>query len=47
MAWTSRGYPVDYHEPDRKKGNFGAKYDPSKEIDWKYLYENTREEAHY
>ncbi len=39
-AWVSKGYPVDYEDVHPKKGTFRARYDASKEIDWKYLYNN-------
>jgi thiosulfate/3-mercaptopyruvate sulfurtransferase len=40
VGWTRMGYPVDFEDVQPKKGNIKVKYDPSKEIDWKYLYEN-------
>ncbi len=39
-GWTDKGFPVDYEESHPKKGNFRAKFNPKKEIDWKYLYKN-------
>ncbi|NPB07591.1 MAG: sulfurtransferase [Aquificae bacterium] len=30
--WIARNYPVSYEEEERKKGNFTAKYDPTKEV---------------
>ncbi len=39
-AWIKKEYPVDYDEPEVKRGNFKVRYNPEKEIDWKYLYEN-------
>ncbi len=40
VAWTKRGYPVSYDEPEVKEGNFKVRYNPKKEIDWRYLYKN-------
>ncbi|MDQ7082038.1 MAG: rhodanese-like domain-containing protein [Aquificota bacterium] len=36
-AWVKKGFPVSYDEPEIRPGNFRARYDPSKEIGWKYL----------
>ncbi|NPA40661.1 MAG: sulfurtransferase [Aquificae bacterium] len=40
LAWEKKGYPVSYDEPDVKEGNFKVRYNPKKEINWKYLLEN-------
>ncbi len=39
-AWVEKGFPISYEEKERPKGNFKARYNPKKEIDWKYLLEN-------
>ncbi len=40
VGWKSKNFPVSYDEPQPKEGNFKAKYNPYKEVDWKYVYEN-------
>ena len=39
-AWMKKGFPVSYEDPVIRPGNFRARYDPTKEIDWRYLKEN-------
>ena len=40
VAWTKKGFPVAHEDPHVKPGNFKARYNPEKEIDWRYLKEN-------
>jgi len=40
VAWKKGGYPVSHEDPEIKRGNFKVRYDPSKEIDARYLLEN-------
>ena len=39
-AWIKKNYPVSFDEPEVKTGNFKARYNAYKEVDWKYVYEN-------
>ena len=39
-AWIKKGYPVSYEEPTVKEGNFKARYNPYKEVNWEYVYKN-------
>ncbi len=40
LAWERKGFPISYEDPHPKEGNFKVRYNPRKEVDWKYLYEN-------
>ncbi len=39
-GWIDRKFPVDYDEVQPEEGNFSARPNPKKEVDWKYLYKN-------
>jgi len=40
VGWLEKDYPVSYEEPQVKRGNFKAEYNPYKEVNWRYVYKN-------
>ena len=36
-AWIKRGFPVSYEEPSYGTGDFEVRYNPYKEVDWRYV----------
>ncbi|WP_457601144.1 sulfurtransferase [Hydrogenivirga sp.] len=40
VAWSKKGLPVSYDEPEVEEGKFVVRYDPKKEINADYLFRN-------